>query len=235
MGKYPVTNQEYGLFMEAGGYEEKNWWCEEGWNWKISKQVTEPVYWSNPRLKGANQPVVGVSWYEASAYCRWLTIFYKEHPPGWFEGGSYKAQLPTEAQWEYAARGKAGRTYPWGDISPNSELANYKHQLFGTSAVGIYNKGNTPEGLHDMAGNVDEWCRDVWKGDVYQSRKEAVVDPLNEDDHSAMRSLRGGSWFGGSVFLPSAYRGGDRSGDRFYWAGFRVCLYSVPVEHVFGC
>jgi formylglycine-generating enzyme required for sulfatase activity len=134
-------------------------------------------------------PVTGVNWYEAMGYAAWL-------------GGS----LPTEAQWEYAARGKEGRIYPWGSDPPTPDRANHRGAgALSTVPVGSHPKGATPEGVHDLAGNVWEWCRD-WYGDYEGSvatEDENPIGPTNGE----VRVLRGGSFF-----APEDLRGATRSG-----------------------
>ena len=98
-----MTNYEFKEFIEAGGYKEKRWWTDAGWSQKEQESWTEPRYWDDTRFNKPNQPVVGVSWYECLAYCRWRSAE---------SGQSYR--LPTEAEWEKAARGTDGRQYPWG-------------------------------------------------------------------------------------------------------------------------
>jgi len=183
LGRYPVTNQEYGAFVKAGGYRHREWWGSEAWQWLnaegeafdewfenqdeftkgYSKESVrpgrQPRYWRNPQWNGANQPVVGVNWHEAAAYCQWLTAKLKEENPDWRPQKAV-VRLPTEAEWEYAARGGTTRSYPWGDEEPNEQRANFGHRIGQTSAVGIYPAGATPEGLWGMAGNVWECCAD---------------------------------------------------------------------------
>ncbi|MFZ4802251.1 MAG: formylglycine-generating enzyme family protein [Chlorobium sp.] len=103
------------------------------------------------KFNGDEQPVVGITWYAARAYCLWLSLL--ESNGG--NAGLYR--LPTEVEWEYAARGKTGRTYPWGEEVPSSTRANYGKNEGVTTPVGRYPEGVTPEGLYDMAGNVWEW------------------------------------------------------------------------------
>jgi formylglycine-generating enzyme required for sulfatase activity len=129
-----------------------------------------------------DHPVRDVDWYEATAYCAWL-------------GGS----LPTEAQWEFAARGAEGREYPWGDDPPTPERANYSETASssGVEAVGSHPKGATPEGVQDLAGNVSEWCRD-WYGPYSEegagsSAGGVVVDPPGARE-GPFRVLRGGAF-----------------------------------------
>ncbi len=128
--------------------------------------------------RAPNHPVVGVTWEQAMAYAGWL-------------GGS----LPTEAQWEFAARGSEGRTYPWGEEPPTPEVAMYSRdvpgafRLFRVTAIGSYPQGATPEGIEDLAGNVFEWCRD-WYGPYSEDEQEDPVGPAE----GSSRVLRGGSF-----------------------------------------
>ncbi len=213
LGRYPVTNQEYGAFVEAGGYGQREWWSEEGWEKHKEEKWEEPGYWREGRFNGANQPVVGVSFQEAEAYCRWLTGQWKTEWPEWAAKG-VGIRLPTEAEWEYAAKGGANRAYPWGDENPDEQRANYDRRLGQTSAVGIYPAGATAEGLWDMAGNMLEWCDPVPEGDLVG------------------RALRGGSWFNYAGRLPAAFRNWFGSWSRYQFIGFRCLLSSaVSAEH----
>jgi formylglycine-generating enzyme required for sulfatase activity len=148
-------------------------------------------------------PVVNVSWYEAMAYAAWL-------------GGS----LPTEAQWEFAARGKDGRTYPWGKEGPAlCDRANFgKCQPARLRPVKTGREGGkTPEGVYDLAGNADEWCRD-WYGS-YPSQEQ--TDPPGPATGSWL-VLRGGSFFDTGSFLRAAGRHWGVPDDRYGFVGFRV-------------
>ena len=144
IGRYPVTNQQYRLFIEDGGYERRELWSDEGWAWREGQKVSEPNsdWWQDRRWNGANQPVVGVSWHEAAAFCAWAGV-----------------RLPHEREWEAAARGKAGLEYPWGNEWA-SGLCNTRETGLGvTSPVGLFPGSRQKEhGLEDMAGNVLEWC-----------------------------------------------------------------------------
>ena len=195
IAKYPLTNEQYGRFLEATDHRK-------------------PEHWSEKKFNKPDQPVVGVSWHDAMAYCSWAGF-----------------ELPTEAQWEAAARGTDGHRYPWGDDHPSRELANYDSNEGATTPVGAYPKGAGPYGTLDQAGNVWEWCRDEFAAQAYRGRdgkKDPVVLGKDDSDETADRVLRGGAWFDPSGDLPSAIRGGDRAGDRDRSFGFRVLCGSVP-------
>jgi formylglycine-generating enzyme required for sulfatase activity len=187
-GRYPVTNAEYRRFVETGGYEEREYWSDEGWQRKQREKWTEPRYWRDSKWNQPDQPVVGVSWYEAEAYARWA-------------GG----RLPTEKEWEKAARGIDGREYPWGDGFDRARCNTRESGIRKTTPVEKYSpRGDSPYGAADMAGNVWEWCAD-W----YDEDKDAKV-------------LRGGSWGIDQRLAQCTYRSGGNRRDGGDLIGLRV-------------
>jgi formylglycine-generating enzyme required for sulfatase activity len=183
LGKYPVTNGEYEQFIQAGGYQDKSFWTEAGWQ-EIGQKQDEPRFWQDARFNKPNQPAIGLSWYECVAYCRWLSAE---------TGQLYR--LPTEAEWEKGARGVDGRMYPWGNEFEASRLNARagEQQVRTTTPVGIYPTGVSPFGLFDCAGNAWEWCATHWKKffpyDAHQDEWQA--DYLEGQN---LRVLRSGSW-----------------------------------------
>jgi formylglycine-generating enzyme required for sulfatase activity len=155
IGRYPVTNAEYRRFIEAGGYQERRWWTAQGWGYKEEQgHWTEPRLWNDKEWNQPTQPVVGVSWYEAMAYCAWLTEVGQQ--AGWLPQG-VSIRLPTSLEWERAARGTDRRRYPWGDDEPTEEHANYGKNIGRTTPVGAYPLGAAGCGAMDLAGQVMEW------------------------------------------------------------------------------
>ncbi|CAM2065704.1 SUMF1/EgtB/PvdO family nonheme iron enzyme [Sulfidibacter corallicola] len=258
MGKYPVTEIEYLAFVRKGGYEDSRWWGDAGWDWlqsekegrfeawleKQKQQNPEYDFWAEdwfrpskaPRFWGAgnrpekkdhNLPVVGVNWYEACAYCRWLEAHFKNNRPLWWPS-SMAVGLPSEAQWEYAAKGKEGRPYPWGDDPPTEEMANFDGSQSGPTPVGIYPRGATPTKLFDMAGNVWEWCVDNFVSDIYNKRNVSKAETPVIIEDSTVRVLRGGAWRGGATRLRSSYRFRNRAARRGNVIGFRCVLWLPP-------
>ncbi len=215
ISRYPVTNAQYAAFVQAGGYAVPRYWTEAGWSWRESNEVTGPEEYGTP-FNLPNHPVVGVSWYEAVAFCRWLTEELR------MEGRldeSQKVTLPTEPQWEKAARGVDGRIYPWG-AEPDPEKANYNDTGIGTtSAVGGFSGGASPYGVEDLSGNVWEWCRTKWESGYRPYENDSTLEG------SARRVLRGGAFRSSAHLLRCACRGFWRyPDDRALIDGFRVVV-----------
>lgn len=163
---FPVTNEQFGKFIEEGGYNERDNWSIEGWQCKIRNKFEKPLAWDIKDWDEPMQPVAGVSWYEAEAYAKWAG-----------------KKLPTEAQWEKAARGTDNRRYPWGNDFPTSKVVNFNNKVGQTTIVGKYKEGVSPFGCYDMSGNVNNWCRDwFWEG-FYSYCVESYINenPLLDD------------------------------------------------------
>ncbi len=208
IGQTEVTNTQYRAFVAAGGYLYERWWTDAGWQWRTKNNVTQPSYWDDSQWNGPNQPVVGVSWYEATAYAAWLAA----------ETG-LSIRLPTEAEWEKAARGVDGRTYPWGEETPTDQLLNYKSNVGRTVDVGSYPAGASPYGAFDMAGNVWEWTATQWVAN-YDNYLNVVY---NNKEGDVIRTLRGGSWNYDDNDVRSASRGGYYPDYRTITAVFVWC------------
>ena len=205
-----VTVAQYQACVDAGDCPEPEW-REKGSDYHIETGSSDLYKRMGDALTGENYPVVGVSWNNARAYVAWLS---KE------TGGKYR--LPTEAEWEYAARASTDTAYPWGN-SIGENKANCSGDLCGdsyqyTSPVGSFSAN--PFGLKDMNGNVWEWVEDCWRGDY----KGAPANGKARTDcgADASRVLRGGSWSYGPRDLRSADRNYDNPGSRYYNVGFRA-------------
>ena len=203
--RYPLTNLAYQAFVESAGHRAPDGWREGSFP-----------------LGEANYPVVKVSWHDAAAYCRWLTDL-------WQEEGKISRQemvrLPTEAEWEKAARGDQDqREYPWGDDWDSNRCNTGESGVGETTPVGIYPSGASPYGLLDMAGNVWEWCHDRYDEDYY--RRSPARNPSGPR-RGTFRVLRGGSFHDLRDFARCAYRGGLHPGSRGYDFGFRVVVSPI--------
>ena len=215
ISRYPITNAQYMTFVQAGGYAERRYWTEAGWEWRESKGVIGPEEYGVP-FSLLNHPVVGVSWYETLAFCRWLTDeLRRKGELTW----SREIVLPTEPQWEKAARGTDGHSiYPWGDELDRKRV-NYNATGIGTtSAVGCFPDGKSPYGVEELSGNVWEWCRTKWEGNYEDYQNDNDVQGT---DH---RVLRGGSFSGFTALVRCAYRFSRNPYLRLRYYGFRVVV-----------
>jgi formylglycine-generating enzyme required for sulfatase activity len=230
IGRTEVTNAQYRPFVEAGGYQQRELWTEAGWEWVEGQGITQPVCWEEELVNQPDQPVVCVSWYEAVAYTRWLA-----------QETGLEVRLPTEAEWEKAARGTDGRIWPWGKEPPDGTRLNYCDQNCEsdrkdeavddgypyTAPAGTYPAGASPYGALDMAGNVWEWTSTLWGGCDWPS---GFAYPYRPDDGreelegSDCRVVRGGGWVWNSTWARCAARvrdGADVGNDS---GGLRVVL-----------
>jgi formylglycine-generating enzyme required for sulfatase activity len=271
MAQFPVTNAEWALFMQAGGYEEERWWeTEEARAWRrgegtvegakqqwrdnrksmqdnldgirqlhqqgriTSQQAddweaiarmsddefetllaewyppgrqTQPAYWHDDAFNNPAQPVVGVCWFEARAYCAWLSIQ---------TGQTFR--LPTEAEREAAARGVQCRRYAFGDDFDAARCNTFETHIRRTAPIGIFPGGGTPEGLVDMTGNTLDWTSSLYTPYPYDAAdgREAPSPP------GARRVVRGGSWNNDQVDARAAYRSHDAPDARLNGLGLRV-------------
>jgi formylglycine-generating enzyme required for sulfatase activity len=192
IGRTEVTNAQYRPFVEGDGYTNPAYWSDDGWAWREENNRTQPTYWNDSDWNDDEQPVNRVSWYECMAYARWLSAQ---------TGDDYR--LPTEAEWEKAARGTEGLRYPWGNQEPTDDLTNFNRTVGRTTAVGNYPAGASPYGALDMAGNVWEWTRSVYQDYPYDpdDGRENISNPSEK-----RFTVRGGGWDDRSNYLRASVR-----------------------------
>ncbi len=189
LGKFPTTHGQYKIFLEETG-------------------SPAPPFWSDEMFSNPNNPVVGTSWYDAVAYCDWLS-----------ERTGYRFRLPTEAEWERAARGQSeGKKYPWGDKPPwERPFPGYDEKTGGPDGVGV----NEPNdfGLYDMSEGVHEWCSDYYDPNYYENSPER--NPQGPAS-GQRRVSRGGSWRHRVKFSRCAARSSLNPSFKYADYGFRV-------------
>jgi formylglycine-generating enzyme required for sulfatase activity len=211
VSRYPITVAQFRCFVEARGYENERFWTGAGWAWRQKESVTGPEDYGEV-FQTPNHPRVGVSWYEAMAFCAWLAA----------ELG-LRIGLPSEPEWERAARHTDGRLYPWGNEQAVKSRCNMGDTGIGsTSAVGLFPSGAAICGAEDMAGNVWEWCRTAWTSD-YEDYERRV----NSAPETSGRVVRGGSFGDSSRYCRCAFRLRVIPNDRDVSLGFRVLASPV--------
>jgi iron(II)-dependent oxidoreductase len=245
-----VTNAEFLEFVEAGGYRERRFWSDEGWQWLESggspqleksfakffnKTLNEAMEFSafNNRL---DHPV----YWKREANSRWLQRIYDQYVPlnenlpvvhvSWHEAEAFcnwaRRRLPTEPEWEVAASAEPNgsperRYFPWGDAAPTSEHANLDWHESGVVAVGACAAGDSAFGCRQMIGNVWEWT-----ADELQPYPGFNVDPYKEYSKpwfGTHKVLRGGCWATSSLLIRNTWRNFYTPDRRDVWAGFRTC------------
>jgi formylglycine-generating enzyme required for sulfatase activity len=222
IGRYLVTNRQYQLFLEATGHRK-------------------PLFWKNGEYPAdkADHPVVGVSFHDAAAFCRWAA-----------QVTGLSIRLPTEPEWEKAARGPDGRLYPWGNTWESGLCNNSEAKLGTTTPVGKYSPaGDSPYQVADMGGNVQEWLSSLFgfypydpsdgrEVQVYDEEAQTLLPKVNETGCIAnaemfeafkdKSTLRGGSWRESKQESRCSYRSWAAPMHRSDDTGFRCCYEPAP-------
>lgn len=207
ISKYPITNGQYERFLDESAYQQKRFWTEAGWDYIFHYEIGAPRYWHNEKYNWHTKPVVGISWHEAVAFCKWMSWFTKQ-----------EISLPTEQQWQRAAQAMpdgsdSGRAYVWGN-EWNDQKCNSTYSVL-TDVTNYEKVGNvSPCGVVDLTGNALEWCL---------TNGETGNNDLRGS--SAGRVLKGGHYLSQS---PEAFSSQSRKvlnpALRDYNLGFRVVL-----------
>jgi formylglycine-generating enzyme required for sulfatase activity len=227
VARYPVTNAQYLAFVTATGHSPPTAYVDS----------ERPYEWRDvqPPSHLLNAPVVLVTWYDAQAYCSWLTEQLRtwegvpEPLAKLLREEDWVVRLPSEAEWEKAARGTEGRSFPWGE-EPDSDRANYDKTGLGTiSAVGCFSGGASPYGVLDMSGNVWEWTRSLWGKEWNKPEFQYPYDVKDgredvEAGNNVLRVLRGGSFGSSQWDVRCACRYWDVPDYGGGGGGFRVCV-----------
>lgn len=204
ISRYTITNEQFQAFIDDNGFTDKRWWEQLD----LHEDAPEAIRWDYP-----NYPRVRVSWFGAVAFCQWLS-----------DKLGFEVSLPTEPEWEKAARGVNGSIYPWG----GTYLAGYSNineAISGISssnlrepcAVGMFPHAQSTYGVHDMIGNVWEWCLNDYR------------DPtITTITGSNKRALRGGAWDSDRLFAHTIRRRGELPTTQFNAIGFRIACKDLP-------
>src|SRR5574341_2459375 len=204
----PVTISQYAAFLDSGGYQQDRWWSEAGRAWRQGEangwgraDRSKPDDWVTQKSH-SDWPVTDVCWYEAEAYCSWL--------------GAQKnriVRLPTEEEWEKAARGDDGRPWPWGTQFKAGQANTYENNIVGTVEAGSYPQDVSPYGVMDMSGNTQDWT-----GSAYSPQPDEAFPA------GALRVARGGSWNDTAYGARTTFRHVYPPGYYFAFLGFRIVV-----------
>jgi len=199
--RYEVTNLQYQAFIDGGGYEYEDFWVNGGWDWVQTNNIKAPRDWKGVTPKTAEKPVTGTSWYEACAYAVWVG-----------------KRLPTEAEWEYAARGTRGKLWPWGNEYKKGHANTETEDNARVMPVGSYPSGKSENGCVDMTGNAWELCQD-WYDELYYdvSPRKSPKGPTE----GGFKVVRGGSWLEPGREVSLVTRKPCKPESRFNFVGFR--------------
>lgn len=205
LAKYPITNAQYKVFIQSsGGFSSDKWWdfSADAATWRVQNPIPE-----TPEFDSDHFPRSQISWYDAVAFCRWLS-----HCVG------LKVELPDECQWQIASVGDTGREYPWGNnIDPI--YCNYGRSVGGLTPVTQYSKGVSPYGVYDMSGNVMEWTLTSW---------HTGSPDFTSSDLTCV--IRGGAWLETDWYARAQFRGGTSRTQVSSYLGFRVCIRNL--DHI---
>ena len=204
----PVTVGQFGTFIESDAYQQERWWSNEGWTW-INCQTDgwgrenrrNPDAWTIQKRRHSH-PVVGITYFEAEAYCNWLSFHKKKI-----------IRMPDEKEWEYSARGSDGRPYPWGEEFNSTFTNTLESERFDTVEAAVVDTDASPFDVHDMAGNVQEWT-----SSLYTPMLDEIFPP------GKLFVTRGGSFNDTAYGARTSYRRAFPPGYFFPFLGFRVVV-----------
>ncbi len=226
LAKHPVTSFQYTQFIDANGYLDDRWWSNEGKIWREEERAVLPEYWVRQddrylflsplglRAIHPDEPVSCLSYYEAEAYANWRG-----------------ARLPTEEEWEYAARGPLSLKFPWGQALATSDEANFGMSHWSPRPIGDRTKGATPFGLEDMAGQVWEWTSSPFL--PYEGFEAFPYDGYSKDHMKGEHHVcRGGSWATAAPILRCSFRNWYVPTYRQGFLGMRLARDARSPSHV---
>ena len=206
----PVTISQYKVFIDAEGYQQQRWWSHPGRVWINGlsdgwgrEDRSVPDGWSIQKRRESH-PIVGVTWFEAEAYCNWLSFLKKK-----------TIRLPLEQEWEFAARGMDGRPYPWGEEFDKTFTNTLETEIFDTVEVASIQSDCSPFDVHDMAGNIQEWTASDYSPLANEAFPEGPI-----------QVARGGSFNDTAYGSRTSYRRGYPPGYFFSFLGFRIVVES---------
>jgi iron(II)-dependent oxidoreductase len=225
IARAPVTNAEFVAFVAEGGYRRREFWSDEGWQWRETRRAEHPLYWVKQSGEWAlrwfdraaplqpHRPIIHVNWHEAAAWCRWAG-----------------RRLPTEAEWDTAAStepaasgglGTRRRRYPWGDETPAPRQANLDGRVIGVVDVAAFPAGDSAWGCRQMIGNVWEWTATTFE--AFPGFSPDAYEDYSAPWFGTRKVLRGGAWATRSRMITNAYRNFFTPDRRDVMAGFRTC------------